>query len=112
MHDETTDMGNKMKPPWRSKGAVNRAGDAIRADTLTDEHAAIVENWRLAHRRVINTFQALLRTRARDGNVEVAQRLKRRRFFRDDALRTAADAGRERVLLDRVGLRYPAAPLP
>jgi putative GTP pyrophosphokinase len=83
MHGGTTDMGNKLKPPWGSKGAVNRAGGAIRADTLTPEHAAVVESWRIAHRRVINTFQALLRTRARDENVEVAQRLKRRRTIVD-----------------------------
>jgi ppGpp synthetase/RelA/SpoT-type nucleotidyltranferase len=83
MHDEIMDMGSKLKPPWGSKGAVNRAGGAIRANTLAEEHAVTLEAWRLAHRRVINTFQALLRTRARDENVEVAQRLKRRRTIVD-----------------------------
>ena len=43
----------------------------------------MLEAWRIAHRRVINTFQALLRTRARNENVEVAQRLKRRRTIMD-----------------------------
>lgn len=78
-----SDMGNKLKPPWVSKGAVNRAGGAIRAGTLTDKHTAVLEAWRIGHRRVINTFQALLRTRARDENVEVAQRLKRQRTIVD-----------------------------
>jgi putative GTP pyrophosphokinase len=72
-----------LKPPWGSKGAINRAGGAIRANTLTEEHAAVLITWRIAHRRVINTFQALLRTRARDENVEVAQRLKRQRTIVD-----------------------------
>ena len=83
MQDEIIDVGNKLKLPWGSKGVVNRAGGAIRANTLTEEHAVTLEAWRLAHRRVINTFQALLRTRARDENVEVAQRLKRRRTIVD-----------------------------
>jgi ppGpp synthetase/RelA/SpoT-type nucleotidyltranferase len=70
-------------PAWGSKGAVNRAGGAIRANTVTEEHTSVLEEWRLAHKHVINNFQALLRARAKDKNVEVAQRLKRRRTIVD-----------------------------
>jgi putative GTP pyrophosphokinase len=65
-------------PHWGSKGAVNRAGDALRNKTLSDGQAYVLESWRMAHRAVINTFQALLRGRARNLDIEVAQRLKRR----------------------------------
>ncbi|MCA1453985.1 RelA/SpoT domain-containing protein [Bradyrhizobium sp. BRP22] len=37
-----------------------------------------LELWRLAHKDVINSFQSLLRQRARGKEIEVAQRLKRR----------------------------------
>jgi putative GTP pyrophosphokinase len=67
-------------PHWGSKGAVNRAGEALRNDSLGPGQADVLESWRMAHRDVINTFQALLRARkkAKNLNVEVAQRLKRR----------------------------------
>jgi ppGpp synthetase/RelA/SpoT-type nucleotidyltranferase len=70
-------------PAWGSKGAVNRAGGALRANTLTPEHTQVLEWWRIAHKHVINNFQALLRARAKDKNIEVAQRLKRRRTIVD-----------------------------
>jgi ppGpp synthetase/RelA/SpoT-type nucleotidyltranferase len=79
-------MGKKASvPPWVSKGAVNRAGDALRAKKLTADHRAVLESWRFAHTHVINTFQALLRARARTQNkkIQVAQRLKRRRTIVD-----------------------------
>ena len=62
---------------------MNRAGGALRANTLTPQHALVLESWRFAHKHVINNFQALLRTRAKDDNIEVAQRLKRRRTIVD-----------------------------
>jgi ppGpp synthetase/RelA/SpoT-type nucleotidyltranferase len=65
-------------PYWGSKGAVNRAGEAIRAKAVTEGHALVLESWRIAHRNVIHTFEALLRARAKNKDVEVAQRLKRR----------------------------------
>lgn len=64
---------------WESKGAVNRAGEAIRASAVTDRQAVILESWRMAHRQVIHTFEALLRARVKKrDDIEVAQRLKRR----------------------------------
>lgn len=78
-------MAEKFElPPWGSKGAVNRAGEAIRNDALTDDHVATLEAWRFAHRNVIHTFEALLRARAKSQqNVQVAQRLKRSRTIVD-----------------------------
>jgi hypothetical protein len=65
-------------PHWGSKGAINRAGDALRAGKLEPGQADILESWRMAHRDVINSFQSLLRARAKNLDVQVAQRLKRR----------------------------------
>ncbi|WP_454617531.1 RelA/SpoT domain-containing protein [Bradyrhizobium cenepequi] len=64
--------------PWGSRGAINRAGDALRGRTLSSGQARALELWRLAHKDVINSFQSLLRQRARGKDIEVAQRLKRR----------------------------------
>lgn len=81
-------MTKKVKlPHWGSKGAVNRAGDAIRADNLTPGQTIILESWRMAHQRVIHTFEALLRTRAKNLPIEVAQRLKRRNTIVDKLMR-------------------------
>jgi putative GTP pyrophosphokinase len=75
-------LGNERG--WVSKGAVNRAGEALRSGKLTDGHAIVLESWRIAHKDVINTFQALLRNRARGVvDVVVAQRLKRRHTIID-----------------------------
>jgi putative GTP pyrophosphokinase len=65
-------------PHWGSKGAINRAGDALRQKSLNAGQAAALESWRIAHRGVIHTFEAMLRARAKNQDVEVAQRLKRR----------------------------------
>lgn len=65
--------------PGGSKSRVNRAGDAVRADTATSEDLAVIEEWRAAHRSVLNTFQANLRLRTRGKNITVAQRHKRKR---------------------------------
>lgn len=64
--------------PGGSKSRVNRAGDAVRAGTATPDDIFAIEQWRAAHRAVLNTFQAILRTRLRNTNVTVAQRHKRR----------------------------------
>jgi putative GTP pyrophosphokinase len=68
---------------WISKGAVNRAGAALRAEALTDGHAVVLESWRISHRQVIHTFEALLRARVKNQDIEVAQRLKRRHTIID-----------------------------
>lgn len=65
--------------PGGSKSRVNRAGDRVRSGTATAEDLNIIEEWRAAHRAVLNTFQAILRVRARSVGVTVAQRHKRKR---------------------------------
>ena len=65
--------------PGGSKSRVSKAGAAVRAGTATPEDYQIIDTWRAAHRNVLNTFQALLRTRTKRKDVVVAQRLKRRK---------------------------------
>lgn len=69
--------------PGGSKSRVNRAGENVRAGKATAEDLAAIEEWRAAHRAVLNTFQAILRERARDAGVKVAQRHKRKRTIFD-----------------------------
>ena len=74
-------------PPWGSKGQLNRAGDAIRNGMLSPEGAAAVDAWRAAHRYVLNTFQSILRNKARGRGIDIAQRLKRRTTIVDKLMR-------------------------
>lgn len=69
--------------PGGSKSRVNRAGDAIRKRTATVDDFAVIEEWRAAHRAVLNTFQAILRNRTRGTDITVAQRHKRKRTIFD-----------------------------
>lgn len=69
--------------PGGSKSRVNRAGDRVRAGNPTPEDLQVIDDWRAAHRAVLNTFQAILRERARGNGVTVAQRHKRRRTIFD-----------------------------
>ncbi len=78
---------NKITFPGGSKGKVNRAGDNIRNDTATLDDLKTIEEWRAAHRAVLNTFQAILRTRTKGKAITVAQRHKRRRTIFDKLLR-------------------------
>ena len=50
----------------------------MREGTANDSDLSIIDEWRAAHRNVLNTFQAILRTRTRNLPVTVAQRHKRR----------------------------------
>lgn len=68
----------ERKPTWGSKQAINRAGEALRTGSLSNDQVPALERWRIAHKQVINTFQSLLRARSRGRDIEVAQRLKRR----------------------------------
>ncbi len=63
--------------PSVPRRAVKRAGDNIRKGDETQADIDILNSWRAAHGYIINTFQASLRSRAKDTNVPVAQRLKR-----------------------------------
>lgn len=69
--------------PGGSKSRVNRAGDNVRAGTPTAEDLQAIDEWRAAHRAVLNTFQAILRNRTRDTGITVAQRHKRKRTIFD-----------------------------
>ncbi|MFH2044790.1 MAG: RelA/SpoT domain-containing protein [Pseudomonadota bacterium] len=68
----------EKKFPGGSKSRVDRAGNNIRKDILNIIDYSIIEEWRAAHRAVLNTFQAILRKRTRGKNITVAQRHKRR----------------------------------
>ena len=63
--------------PGGSKSRVNRAGNNIRNNTAAHEDLLVIEEWRAAHRAVLNTFQAILRNRTAHKNITVAQRHKR-----------------------------------
>lgn len=76
-------MTNAVKYPGGSKSRVNRAGDNIRNNTATQEDLKVIEEWRAAHRGVLNTFQAILRTRSKGTRVTVAQRHKRKNTIFD-----------------------------
>lgn len=69
--------------PGGSKSRVNRAGDNVRVGQETPDDLVVIEEWRAAHRGVINTFQAILRNRLRGQKVTVAQRHKRRNTIFD-----------------------------
>lgn len=69
------------------KGRINRAGEAIRAGSSTDDDLAVVDNWRAAHKYILNTFQASLRKRSRGTGIVVAQRLKRMKTIFDKLVR-------------------------
>lgn len=73
--------------PGRSKSRVTRAGNNVRTGQATAEDLAVIEEWRAAHRGVINTFQAILRNRLRGQKVTVAQRHKRRNTIFDKLTR-------------------------
>lgn len=64
--------------PGGSKTKINRAGNNIREGKGKLNDYLIVEQWRAAHRGVLNTFQAILRKRTREKKIVVAQRHKRK----------------------------------
>lgn len=64
--------------PGGSKERVRRAGNNVRTGTATTDDYAVIDLWRAAHRPVLNTFQAILRTRPRGTKIIVAQRHKRK----------------------------------
>ena len=64
--------------PGGSKGRVSRAGDRVSLGVASDEDLTIIDTWRAAHKAVLNTFQAVLRSRTRATEVVVAQRHKRK----------------------------------
>jgi ppGpp synthetase/RelA/SpoT-type nucleotidyltranferase len=73
--------------PGGSKSRVNRAGESVRDNTATVTDLLVIDEWRAAHRAVLNTFQAILRNRTRGTSVTVAQRHKRKRTIFDKLMR-------------------------
>jgi putative GTP pyrophosphokinase len=73
--------------PGGSKSRVNAAGAAVREGRATADDRAVIEEWRAAHSSVINTFQALLRNRAKEYGARVIQRHKRKATIFDKLLR-------------------------
>lgn len=76
-------MTDANKFPGGSKSRVNLAGEHIRNGNATLADLKVIEEWRAAHRSVLNTFQAILRTRTKGTNISVAQRHKRRNTIFD-----------------------------
>ncbi|OQS44654.1 (p)ppGpp synthetase [Chromobacterium violaceum] len=75
------------KFPGGSKSRVNRAGYSIRDGHPSAEDLQVIEEWRAAHRSVLNTFQAILRNRTRGTSIAVAQRHKRKKTIFDKLIR-------------------------
>lgn len=72
-------MSKEIRPfPGGSRSRVNRAGDNVRHKCATADDLAAIDEWRSAHKVVLNTFQASLRNRTRNKKIVVAQRHKRR----------------------------------
>lgn len=85
--DKVREPNNSDLHPWGSKGDINRAGDAIREGELNAVGTTHVDAWRAAHRYILNTFQSILRNKARGKHIDIAQRLKRRITIIDKLLR-------------------------
>ena len=69
--------------PGGSKSRVNRAGERVRKGTATAEDLHVIDEWRAAHRAVLNTFKANLIQRGRGKGVVFAQRHKRKKTIFD-----------------------------
>ena len=80
-------MNIERRYPGGSKKRVTKAGDAIRSEGQTQEDLFVIEEWRAAHRGVLNTFQAILRSRTKGRKISVAQRHKRRNTIFNKLLR-------------------------
>lgn len=73
--------------PGGSKKRVNRAGEGVRLGAPTHADLVAIDEWRAAHRGVLNTFQAILRGRTRGSGIIVAQRHKRKKTIFDKLTR-------------------------
>jgi putative GTP pyrophosphokinase len=73
--------------PGGSKSRVNKAGANVRQGIASQEDFQVIDEWRAAHRAVLNTFQTILHKRARDRDIIVAQRHKRKRTVFDKLVR-------------------------
>jgi putative GTP pyrophosphokinase len=78
---------NSQTFPGGSKKRVTKAGENVRNGTASQEDLKVIDEWRSAHRNVLNTFQAILRNRTRGKSIDVAQRHKRKKTIFDKLLR-------------------------
>lgn len=69
--------------PGGSKSRVNKAGERVFSGRPSEEDLRVIDEWRSAHKAVLNTFQASLRLRTRNSDVVVAQRHKRKNTIFD-----------------------------
>lgn len=69
--------------PIYSKTKVENAGKNIRKGIFTEEDIKIIENWRISHNHILNSWQAILRNRCKGKNIIFAQRLKRKNTILD-----------------------------
>lgn len=76
-------MVAKNIKPEHSKTRVNKAGQSIRDGNETPEDISVIENWRAAHNKILNDWQATLRWRCKRKPIIFAQRLKRRATIYD-----------------------------
>lgn len=65
--------------PGGSKSRVNRAGQRVREGIANAEDLQVIDEWRAAHRAVLNTFKVNLIQRGRGKGIIFAQRHKRKR---------------------------------
>ena len=73
-----TSAKRPYEEPKFSKGRVDRAGQRIGGPDERPEDLVVLENWRASHANILNTFKTVLYNRAKDIDVQIAQRLKRR----------------------------------
>lgn len=81
------------RTPPTNKSSVRRAGKAISEKAETDHDIALLDQWRMAHGYVLNTFKVWLRRKIElfDFDIEFAQRLKRRNTVIDKLQRHDAN---------------------
>ncbi len=76
----------RRKFPGGSRQRVNKAGQQVRNKTAGNSDFQVIDHWRTAHWRVINTFGSFLRmriSRTRQSGIVVAQRHKRKHTIID-----------------------------
>jgi ppGpp synthetase/RelA/SpoT-type nucleotidyltranferase len=81
------------REPPTNKAAVRRAGKAISENRETQDDIALLDQWRMSHGYVLNTFKVWIRRKINDFpfEIEFAQRLKRRNTVIDKLRRVDAE---------------------
>lgn len=76
-------MPEETRYPGGSRSRVNRAGENFKNGVETVEDHNVFDEWRSAHRFVLNSFQAMLRTKIKGTNISFVQRHKRKKTILD-----------------------------